>query len=169
MKIHEFQAKEILRHLADHKVTVVWMFDESGSMKDDQQAVKEKFDHVASALKENVTEEQKAQDALTHVIVGFGDNTHLELPKPTPDVDAIGRAARCEWCLGIDGTCERDAECGETRYSLVHGPPPGPATKASVASSCPSRESCRTPRESPAPRRSAPSSRLRCSRAIAWP
>ena len=29
-------AREILRHLKDHKLTVVWLFDESRSMQDDQ-------------------------------------------------------------------------------------------------------------------------------------
>ena len=39
-------AREILRHVEQHKITVVWLFDESGSMKDDQQAIKDKFDRV---------------------------------------------------------------------------------------------------------------------------
>ena len=33
-------AREILRHLAQHRLTVVWMFDESESMRDDQKAIK---------------------------------------------------------------------------------------------------------------------------------
>ena len=44
-------AREILRHLTQHKLTVVWLFDESGSMKDDQRAIRQKFDRVASELK----------------------------------------------------------------------------------------------------------------------
>src|SRR5262249_6401978 len=35
-------AREILRHLSQHKLTVVWLFDESESMKDDQKAIREK-------------------------------------------------------------------------------------------------------------------------------
>lgn len=85
-------AREILRHLADHKLTVIWLFDESGSMKDDQQAIREKFDRVANELKLNVDEEKKAENALTHVIVGFGSDYHLELPRPTTEIDTIGRA-----------------------------------------------------------------------------
>ena len=42
-------AREILRHLQRHKLTVVWMFDESSSMRDDQQAIKEKFDRVVTS------------------------------------------------------------------------------------------------------------------------
>src|SRR5262249_16442048 len=44
-------AREILRHLRQHKLTVVWMFDESESMKDDQREIKEKFDRVIHELK----------------------------------------------------------------------------------------------------------------------
>ena len=33
-------AREILRHLTQHKLTVVWLFDESESMKDDQKAIR---------------------------------------------------------------------------------------------------------------------------------
>ncbi|MGC8641463.1 MAG: hypothetical protein ACP5XB_16480, partial [Isosphaeraceae bacterium] len=44
-------AREILRHLKDHKLTVVWLFDESSSMRDDQRSIQEKFDRVSSELK----------------------------------------------------------------------------------------------------------------------
>jgi len=85
-------AREILRHLEAHKLTVVWLFDESGSMKDDQKAVKEKFGRVASELKLNISDEKKAAGILNHVIVGFGQDIHFELDKPTADIDVIGKA-----------------------------------------------------------------------------
>ncbi len=85
-------AREILRHLADHKLTVVWMFDESGSMKDDQQAVKAKFDRLANELRDNIDPSKKAAGALNYVVVGFGENIHYEVEKPTTDVDAVGKA-----------------------------------------------------------------------------
>jgi hypothetical protein len=85
-------AREILRHLEQHKLTVVWLFDESGSMRDDQQAIKEKFDRVASELKINLDADRKSAGALNHLIVGFGVSLHYELPKPTTDIDTIGRA-----------------------------------------------------------------------------
>ena len=47
-------AREILRHLKDHKLTVVWLFDESTSMQDDQNTIRQKFDRVSSELKVNV-------------------------------------------------------------------------------------------------------------------
>jgi len=86
-------AREILRHLAAHKLTVIWLFDESGSMKDDQRAVKDKFGRVASELKLNLPEEKKGTTPpLNHVVIGFGESLHPEIAKPTADVAAIGRA-----------------------------------------------------------------------------
>jgi hypothetical protein len=85
-------AREILRHLEAHKLTVVWLFDESGSMKDDQKEIKEKFDRVASELKLNIAEDKKSAGALNHAIVGFGNDIHFVLEKPTTDIDLIGRA-----------------------------------------------------------------------------
>src|SRR5262249_55430958 len=37
-------AREILRHLTQHRLTVIWLFDESESMKDDQRVIRSKFD-----------------------------------------------------------------------------------------------------------------------------
>ena len=53
-------AREILRHLKDHKLTVVWLFDESVSMQDDQRTILEKFDRVSSELKKNIEPGKKS-------------------------------------------------------------------------------------------------------------
>jgi hypothetical protein len=84
-------AREILRHLQQHKLTVVWLFDESESMKDDQKSIREKFSRISTELKVNLDGKRKEQP-LTHAIVGFGNQTHVELEKPTADIDLIGRA-----------------------------------------------------------------------------
>lgn len=88
-------AHEILRLLGQHKLTVVWIFDESESMKDDQKAVRQKFDRVSSELKVNAdgaSKSKKEAVPLNHVIIGFGKETHPEIGKPTADIDQIGRA-----------------------------------------------------------------------------
>ena len=93
-------AREILRHLTQHKVTVVWMFDESESMRDDQKEIRKKFDRVVNELKVNTPDEPAAKPKkskssgppLGHAIVGFGDDVHFELEKPTADIELIGRA-----------------------------------------------------------------------------
>jgi von Willebrand factor type A domain len=87
-------AREILRHLKDHKLTVVWLFDESTSMQDDQRTILEKFDRVSSELKINVEPSKKSAGALTHAIVGFGQGIDYLLPKPLEDIDQIGRAIK---------------------------------------------------------------------------
>jgi hypothetical protein len=94
-------AREILRHLKDHKLTVVWLFDESTSMQDDQKTISEKFDRVSSELKLNVDANKKAAGALNHAIVGFGQGIDYVLEKPREDIDQIGRAIKK---LRIDST-----------------------------------------------------------------
>jgi hypothetical protein len=85
-------AREILRHLTQHKLTVIWLFDESSSMKDDQQAIKQKFDRIVSELKTHADSAKKATEPLTHTIVGFGEDIHYVLEKPTSDIERIGSA-----------------------------------------------------------------------------
>ena len=87
-------AREILRHLKDHKLTVVWLFDESTSMEDDKRTINEKFDRVSSELKLNVDANKKAAGALNHAIVGFGQGIEYILDKPRDDIDLIGRAIK---------------------------------------------------------------------------
>lgn len=94
-------AREILRHLKDHKLTVVWLFDESTSMQDDQKTITEKFDRVSSELKLNVDANKKAAGALNHAIIGFGQGVDYVLEKPRDDIDLIGRAIKK---LRIDST-----------------------------------------------------------------
>jgi von Willebrand factor type A domain len=87
-------AREILRHLKDHKLTVVWLFDESVSMQDDQRTILEKFDRVSSELKGNVDAEKKSAGALNHAIVGFGQGIDYVLEKPRDDIDQVGKAIK---------------------------------------------------------------------------
>jgi hypothetical protein len=95
--------REILRHLDDHKVTVVWLFDESASMRDDQRAIVEKFDRVSSELSKYVAPDKKSAAALNHVIIGFGKELDVILEKPTPDVEEVrGAITR----LKVDSTGE---------------------------------------------------------------
>jgi hypothetical protein len=94
-------AREILRHLKDHKLTVVWLFDESASMQDDQKTILQKFDRVSSELKLNIEPTKKSAGALNHAIVGFGQGMDYALEKPREDIDQIGRAIKN---LKIDST-----------------------------------------------------------------
>ncbi len=94
-------AREILRHLKDHKLTVVWLFDESTSMQDDQRTILQKFDRVSSELKLNVEPTKKSAGALNHAIVGFGQGIDYVLEKPRDDIDLIGKGIKH---LKVDST-----------------------------------------------------------------
>jgi von Willebrand factor type A domain len=87
-------AREILRHLKEHKLTVVWMFDESVSMQDDQRTILQKFDRVSSELKVNVDADKKTAGALNHAIIGFGQGIDYVLQKPNDDIDQVGKAIK---------------------------------------------------------------------------
>ncbi len=84
-------AREILRQLKDHRITVVWVFDESISMRDDQKTIMEKFDRVSNELKQNIDPGKKAAGALNHAIVGFGQSIDYMTKSPTDNIDLIGR------------------------------------------------------------------------------
>ena len=94
-------AREILRHLKEHKLTVVWLFDESTSMQDDQKTILQKFDRVSTELKLNVEPTKKTVGALNHAIVGFGAEMDYVLDKPNEDIDQIALAIKH---LKIDST-----------------------------------------------------------------
>ncbi len=87
-------AREILRHLTKHKLTVIWLFDESESMKDDQKEIHQKFDRITSELKLHADSmsAKKVTEPLNHAIVSFGDSIHYGIEKPTSNIEAIGKA-----------------------------------------------------------------------------
>ena len=85
-------AHEILNHLVDHKVTVVWLLDESSSMRDDKKTIAQNFDRVSAELNKFIPADKKAAGALNHALVGFGERVHIELAKPTTDADVVRRA-----------------------------------------------------------------------------
>jgi hypothetical protein len=114
-------AREILRHLKDHKLTVVWLFDESISMQDDQRSILEKFDRVSSELKKNIEPGKKSAGALSHAIVGFGEGIDFVLRKPTLDIDEIGRAIKKlrTDMSGIENTMHAIAQTIEAFAGLI--------------------------------------------------
>lgn len=92
-------AKELIRLMRKSPVTVVWMFDESGSMKDDQQQIKANLDKLYEELKLvdddpafadiRKRSRDKAQTTLLTAVTSFGAGYHEELPKPSNNVEQI--------------------------------------------------------------------------------
>ena len=87
--------QELLRMLREEKLLVVWLFDESESMKDDQKEIREQFHKVYEELgiaMERDTKSRADKEALLTAVHSFGEATHQITNKPTADIPEI-RAA----------------------------------------------------------------------------
>lgn len=82
-------AREILAHMASSRVTVLWVFDESGSMKDDQRRIRDQFDRTIGELRPRVSGDRRQAGDLEHAIVGFGETVHFESSPPRADLEEI--------------------------------------------------------------------------------
>ncbi len=94
--------QELIRLMRQQKLLVVWLFDESESMKDDQQEIAQKFHKVYEELgiqqQKDKSLRRSTRDAILETVVfGFGKNLHPLTPKPTSDekevvaaIDRIG-------------------------------------------------------------------------------
>jgi len=81
--------REILNRLARGKVLVVWVFDQSESMKDDQKEIRDRVEMVYKELDLSVTVKD---DALLTAVVSFGKGFAVHTPKPTNMIDDIKKA-----------------------------------------------------------------------------
>ena len=80
---------EIHMMLLKGDVLVVWLFDQSESMKDDQKEIRDRVYRVYQEL--GLTDEAKDGALLTSV-ASFGDKVRLETQKPTDDINKIKSA-----------------------------------------------------------------------------
>ncbi len=104
--------QEILWMLDKGKVLVVWNFDQSESMKDDQQEIRQRIDHVYNQLglvsKHN-------EDALETAVTSYGSAFAVHTRKPTHDRDAIRQAIN-EVPVDPSGT---EMMCSAVRQSIA--------------------------------------------------
>ncbi|MFN0053340.1 MAG: vWA domain-containing protein [Planctomycetales bacterium] len=87
--------QEILRMMREEKVLVVWLFDESESMKDDQREIREQFHKVYEELGIAMEKDPKAKrdaDVLLSAIHSYGLSNRQITPKPTADISEIRSA-----------------------------------------------------------------------------
>lgn len=96
--------RELVRMMRESKVMVVWLFDESESMKDDQKKISEQFHKVYEELgiAKKKDETLKAgrgrsgskttDEVLLTSIVGFGEKVHYLLEKPSSNINEIRTA-----------------------------------------------------------------------------
>ncbi len=78
--------QEILTMLTNNKVLVVWIFDESESMKDDQQEIRAKIERVYTEL--GLVGATRG-DALMTAVASYGKDLHIHSEKPTSDPEAV--------------------------------------------------------------------------------
>ena len=90
-------AQEIARLMLEQPVLAVWLFDESGSMKDDQEEIAAEFHKIYEEL--NIIQEKTAtenkrknQVPLQTVVMSFGARYRLLTPTATTDVKRIQSA-----------------------------------------------------------------------------
>jgi hypothetical protein len=81
--------QEILMFLLKGDVTVLWLFDQSESMKDDQQEIRDRFERVYTEL--GLTEAAQGGALLTS-IGSFGERFMLHTTRPTDRIEEIREA-----------------------------------------------------------------------------
>ena len=69
----------------------VWLFDESKSMKDDQQLVRQKVDELYESLGVDLGDSQQKMRIVT-AVCSYGKDFHILLKEPTTDMDKVRQA-----------------------------------------------------------------------------
>jgi len=93
--------QELMRLMRSQRLQVVWLFDESGSMTDDHEEIKQRIDRVYQELKlvddkqPRGTKRSKStsgRDVLLTSIASFGAAFHVHTRQPTSDLAQIMQA-----------------------------------------------------------------------------
>ena len=78
---------EIMASLKEKKTLVVWLFDESGSMKERREAVAERFENIYKQL--GLLNVETQNNALKTAVVSFGKDTHFLSKDATEDYGSL--------------------------------------------------------------------------------
>lgn len=81
--------QEIMWMLDKGPVLVVWVFDESESMKDDQQEIRDRVENVYRQLG---IYGRTSSEALLTAVTSYGEGYHVHTPRPTGNGDEIRKA-----------------------------------------------------------------------------
>lgn len=96
--------QELVRLMREQKLMVVWLFDESESMRDDQKEIRDKFHKVYEELGLVAKSDSKLRltdEVLLTSIWGFGDNFTEQTKQPTAKIAEIREAIDK---IGVDGS-----------------------------------------------------------------
>lgn len=81
--------QEILASLARGKVLVIWCFDQSESMKDDQREIRDRIEKVYAELR---LAPAARNDALLTAVTSYGENFVMHTRQPESDLDKVRQA-----------------------------------------------------------------------------
>ncbi|MFN9294892.1 MAG: VWA domain-containing protein, partial [Planctomyces sp.] len=88
--------QEIIRMMRESKVTVIWLFDESGSLADDRKEIRENYHRVYEELgiaaKQDGDLKKGGGDQLLTVVASYGAELHEWTARPTADVEQVKAA-----------------------------------------------------------------------------
>jgi len=79
---------EILRLLRQHELLLIWCFDQSESMKDDQREIRDRIERVYAELR---LAGATSNEALTTAIASFGSGFQIHTPRPVTIWKRCGR------------------------------------------------------------------------------
>jgi hypothetical protein len=105
--------QEILEMLEESKVLVIWVFDQSGSMKDDQQVIRDRLEQVYAEL--GLREIAGGGNLMT-AVTSYGKEFAVHTQRPTDKLDKI-RAAIDEIPVDISG---EEMMCRAVGHSIQH-------------------------------------------------
>jgi len=116
--------QELIRLMRKQKVLVVWLFDESESMKDDQEDLKGRIHRVYEELK--LVEDSARDNVLLTSIVSYGEKTTFQLHKKKPTTDPREIMAAIDRIpidrTGLENTCQAiGTVIGEYRKFAIQG------------------------------------------------
>lgn len=102
--------QELVRLMREQKIHVVWLFDESESMKDDQKEIRERFYKVYEELglvQKSDAKLKISDEILLSTVMSFGEAVHEHTAKPTSNVEEIKKAIDKipEDPSGVENTC----------------------------------------------------------------
>ncbi|MCA9076922.1 MAG: VWA domain-containing protein [Planctomycetaceae bacterium] len=86
-------SQEMLRVMRKQQVIACWLFDESNSLKDDREEIRDQFDKIYTEL--NIANEEAVKgrfQSLETMIYSFGEGIHPITRRPTPDLAEIRKA-----------------------------------------------------------------------------
>ena len=89
--------QELIRLMREDRVHVVWLFDESDSMKDDREVIRKQFNKVYEELKiakkqDKKLKTRKGDETLLTTILSYGAGIHTHTAKPTGSIPEIQKA-----------------------------------------------------------------------------